>query len=59
MLLRTDLDIYKYDRTGLFIMVPYITLKKVFYMIAIMEFYYMQCRSVEKCFFVGDIKISI
>lgn len=30
MLLRTDLDIYKYDRTGLFIMhmVPYITLKK-------------------------------
>lgn len=27
MLLRTDLDIYKYDRTGLFIMVPYITLK--------------------------------
>lgn len=28
MLLRTDLDIYTYDRTGLFIMVPYITLKK-------------------------------
>lgn len=28
MLLRTDLDIYKYDRTGLFIMVSYITLKK-------------------------------
>lgn len=28
MLLRTDLDTYKYDRTGLFIMVPYITLKK-------------------------------
>lgn len=27
MLLRTDLDIYTYDRTGLFIMVPYITLK--------------------------------
>lgn len=26
--------------------------KKVFYMIAIMEFYYMQCRSVEKCFLV-------
>lgn len=53
MLLRTDLDIYKYDRTGLFIMVPYITLKDdVSYMIAIMEFYYMQCRSVEKCFLV-------
>lgn len=59
MLLRTDLDIYKYDRTGLFIMVPYITLKDdVSYMIAIMEFYYMQCRSVENVFwfFVGDIK---
>lgn len=28
MLLRMDLDIYKYDRIGLFIMVFYIILKK-------------------------------